>query len=366
MSLAARQPLNQMEENTGQKPTAIPASRSVMKTPPKVVNQPFNAVSPATPGGKVFAIQSLNPYHSRWTIRARVSQKGTIRTWNRSNREGKLFSFTLLDSTGEIRATAFNAEVDKFFDLIEVNKVYYIGKASLKPANKQFNNTNNEYELVLNSDTQVVPCIDGEDVSVPSFSFNFVKIGKLDSCNPGDFVDIVGVVHETSDLTTITIKSSNREVQKRDLGIVDDSECLVRLTIWGQEAVSFDGSNHPAIVVRSARVSDFNGRSLSATGQSCVMIAPSTVPEANKLKGWYDNNGGNALNFETYRSEGISRDGEGYTGSHDWNLVSDLEFPGVGGQAKADFFTIKVSSYFSKDELYFKLIGHYEFPFFKL
>ncbi|KAM7537813.1 hypothetical protein Aperf_G00000060350 [Anoplocephala perfoliata] len=343
-----RQPLNQMEENIAQKPMAIAPSTSMVKTPPKVVNQPPYPVSPGTPGGKVFTIRSLNPYQSRWTIRARVSQKGSIRTWNKNNREGKLFSFTLLDSTGEIRATAFNTEVDKFFDLVEVNKVYYISRASLKPANKQFNTTDNEYEMALNSDTQIIPCNDDEDISVPSFSFNFVKIGKLDGCNPGTYVDIVGIVHETSDLTTITVKSSNRDVQKRELGIVDDSGCLVRLTLWGQEAINFDGSNHPVIVVRSARVSDFNGRSLSATGQSCVMIAPSTVPEANKLKGWYDNSGGNILNFETYRSEGF---GAGdFESSHNWNLISDLEAPGVGGQAKADFFTIKATVTFLRKE----------------
>lgn len=333
-----------MDINIEQKPVTAAPAPSVLKTPPKNVNQPFAAASPGTPGAKVFSIQSLNPYQSRWTIRARVSQKGTIRTWNKNNREGKLFSFTLLDSTGEIRATAFNAEVDRFFNLIEVNKVYYISKASLKPANKQFNNTDNDYEMNINSDTQIVPCDDGEDISVPGFSFDFVKIGKLDSCNPGDFVDIVGIVHEAGDLTTITIKTSNRDVQKRELGIVDDSGCLVRLTLWGQEAVSFDGSNHPAIVVRSARVSDFSGRSLSATTQSCVMVAPSTIPEANKLKGWYDNSGGNALNFDTYRGEGVGGEGgEGYSGSRDWNLLLDLEAPGVGGQAKADFFTTKVS-----------------------
>lgn len=72
-------------------------------------------------------------------------------------------------------------------------------------------------------------------------------------------IDIVAIVHETGDLTTITTKSSQREMQKRDLGLVDDSGCLIRLTLWGNEAANFDGSSHPAIVVKSAKISDFNG-----------------------------------------------------------------------------------------------------------
>ncbi len=71
--------------------------------------------------------------------------------------------------------------------------------------------------------------------------------------------DIVAIVHETGELTSIVAKTSQRELQKRDLGLVDDSGCLVRLTLWGNEAATFDGSSHPAIVIKSAKLSDFNG-----------------------------------------------------------------------------------------------------------
>ncbi len=59
----------------------------------------------------------------RWTIKARVTQKSAIRTWSNSRGEGKLFNMNLLDESGEIRATAFKDEVDKYYDMIEVNKV---------------------------------------------------------------------------------------------------------------------------------------------------------------------------------------------------------------------------------------------------
>ena len=59
----------------------------------------------------------------RWTIRARVTNKSNIRTWSNSRGEGKLFSINLLDESGEIRATLFKSEVDKFYDMIELNKV---------------------------------------------------------------------------------------------------------------------------------------------------------------------------------------------------------------------------------------------------
>lgn len=59
----------------------------------------------------------------RWTIKARVTNKSTIRTWSNAKGDGKLFSVNLLDETGEIKATAFNDQVDKYYDMLEDNRV---------------------------------------------------------------------------------------------------------------------------------------------------------------------------------------------------------------------------------------------------
>jgi len=56
----------------------------------------------------------------RWVIKARVTSKTPVRTWSNARGEGKLFSMDLIDESGEIRATAFKEQCDKFFDMIEV------------------------------------------------------------------------------------------------------------------------------------------------------------------------------------------------------------------------------------------------------
>lgn len=59
-------------------------------------------------------IASLHPYHTRWTIKARVTSKGDKRTWSNAKGEGSLFSIDLLDAQGgQIRATMFKDAVDK-------------------------------------------------------------------------------------------------------------------------------------------------------------------------------------------------------------------------------------------------------------
>lgn len=56
---------------------------------------------------------------------------------------------------GEIRATAFNDVADKFYHVLEVDKVFFITKCQLKPANKQFCSLKNDYEMCLREDTEV-------------------------------------------------------------------------------------------------------------------------------------------------------------------------------------------------------------------
>ena len=51
-----------------------------------------------------------------------MTQKSNIRTWSNSRGEGRLFSVNLLDESGEIRATGFTDVVDKYYELLEVNK----------------------------------------------------------------------------------------------------------------------------------------------------------------------------------------------------------------------------------------------------
>ena len=112
--------------------------------------------APGGAGGAGGAVQyhpisSLHPYHSRWTIKARVTAKGDKRTWTNAKGEGSLFSVDLLDAQGgQIRATMFKDACEKFYDLFQENKVYSISKGQLKPANKKFSRLPNEYELTLN------------------------------------------------------------------------------------------------------------------------------------------------------------------------------------------------------------------------
>lgn len=104
----------------------------------------------------LYPIESLSPYAHKWTIRARCTFKGDMKTWHNAKGEGKLFSVNLLDDTGEIRATGFNDVCEKLYPIFEEGTVYYISApCRVTLAKKQFSNLPNDYELQFERDTLV-------------------------------------------------------------------------------------------------------------------------------------------------------------------------------------------------------------------
>ena len=59
-----------------------------------------------------------------WTIRARVANKGDMRTYNSKQGEGNLFNIEFMDEDGtRIEATLWREVATKFYEVLEEGKV---------------------------------------------------------------------------------------------------------------------------------------------------------------------------------------------------------------------------------------------------
>ncbi|KAL1373199.1 replication protein A 70 kDa DNA-binding subunit B [Arachis hypogaea] len=280
-----------------------PKQEVVSKSAAQIVHEQQRNVAPAARMAmtrRVRPLVSLNPYQGNWTIKVSVTSKGNMRTYKNARGEGCVFNVELTDEDGtQIQATMFNDAARKFYDKFVLGKVYYVSKGTLKVANKQFKTVQNDYEMTLNENSEVEEAAN-EASFVPETKFSFVPIDQLGPyVNKSELVDVVGVVQNVSPTMSIRRKSNNESIPKRDITIADETKKTVVVSLWndlatniGQELLDM-ADKSPVVAIKSLRVGDFQGVSLSAISKSVIKIDPE-IPEAKKLRCWYDSEGKDA------------------------------------------------------------------------
>ncbi|CAL0307179.1 unnamed protein product [Lupinus luteus] len=334
-----------------QEVTAKSAAQIVQEQHHNVTRTERKAVS-----RRVNPLVSLNPYQGNWTIKVSVTSKGNMRTYKNARGEGCVFNVELTDEDGtQIQATMFNDAARKFYDKFVLGKVYYISKGTLKVANKQFKTVQNDYEMTLNDYSEVEEVAD-EAAFVPATKFNFVPIDQLGPhVNKNELVDVVGVVQNVSSTMSIRRKSNNETVPKRDITIADDTKKTVVVSLWnelattiGQELLDI-ADQSPIVAIKSLKVGDFQGVSLSAINKSVVLINPD-FPEASKLRCWYDSEGKEAAMASVGAgSSPASKNGNRSVYSDRVSLSHITSNPSLG-EDKPAFFSIRGYISFIKPE----------------
>jgi replication factor A1 len=290
------------------------------------------------PGMNFTAISHLNPYMNRWTIKARLTSKGEIRHWSNQKGEGYLMSIELLDEAGgEIRGTFFKEAVDKYNPILEEGAVYSVSGGKIKAANKQYNNLNSDYEITFGNDTVIQPL--ANDSAIKAVQLTFCPIAELESKDVNSTVDVIGIVKDFQECSSIMTKA-NRETQKRNLTLVDSSGVQVAVTLWGNHASrpdhEFEGN--PVVAIKSARVSDYNGRTLSTLNSSSVHFNLQE-PEIVQLKQWWESVGQANAGFKSITSSGGAG---GRTDLNDVAARTEMEnLSGLGRGEKPDYVNVK-------------------------
>jgi replication factor A1 len=241
----------------------------------------------ANNNANLIPISALNPYSNRFSFKARITNKADKRSWNNANGQGTLFSIDLLDEHGgEIRATMFKETCEKFFPVLQADKVYIFSGGKLKVASKQYNKCNNQYEITFDNNTIITEAADDNKISKQQF--NFVKISALETAEVKSTVDVIGFVKDVSDVQTIISKNQGgREIFKKDLTLQDETGYSIRVTLWGEKATSeeYPWFQKPIVGLKNVQVGDYNGVNLSCGGGSTIVVEPD-CDEARTLFSW--------------------------------------------------------------------------------
>jgi replication factor A1 len=272
-------------------PAALPQNGGLSQSPAVSQRAPIEPPGPKKSprpiaGSRVMTIAHLNPYIPRPTIVAKVLSVSSVTPYKgRIREDGKLFRVILKDlSQCEIRGTFFDEQVDRFFPLISVNKVYEFSGGSLRSIKSPVGPNRQDCEFTFDATTQITEVDDPEVASV-SMAYAFTPLGQVPNVVVNREIDILVWAYAAEAVTDVNIKKGTAVTQRRRIQVCDESEHRGELTFWGGEAVAFPEGAGCVLSVKDARVSSFNGRSLSASASSTVSIDPE-IPEAAALREW--------------------------------------------------------------------------------
>jgi replication factor A1 len=330
-------------QNMYHRPAPVPSSSSAM---PSIVRS-NTTLQHFTP------IANLNQYQNRWTIKARVTSKSEVRNWSNAKGQGNLFSMELVDSSGvDIKATFFKEAVDRFYPMIQVDKVYTLSGGKLKTANLQYNKCKSGFEITFDQNAEIALAEDDIHTQV---MYSCVPIAALETKAAGDTVDVVAVVKQVSPPSTILSKKSGQEMFKADLVLVDDSNCEVTCTLWGERAqrAEMEFSGQPVVAFRRLRISEYGGRSLSASTSSVITVQPQNLMEAERIKSWWYRGGANQGGSKNLSAaSGGSGGGAGrFPSLEERKSVSAIRGENMGlNPEKADWISFKATFTFIKSD----------------
>jgi len=236
-------------------------------------------------------ISEISSYHSKWSIKARVTAKSQVRTFAKGSNSGKVFSVDLLDKEGgEIRASLFNEAVDKFDSTLQIGKCYLFSRGSVKIANRQFNPCNHRYEITFDNKSIVVESQD--DGEIKSFQFNFVDLRAVQAKTLPAKVDLCGVLSSFKPVFSFKSKDG-KDLIKREITLVDDTANSMDVTLWGDRANTEDSKFEgcPLIAIKGIIVKEWNGGRSGSLLQEGVLTFDPDGPAAQRVQKWWREGG---------------------------------------------------------------------------
>eukprot|EP01029_Cantina_marsupialis_P016042 TRINITY_DN355_c0_g1_i1.p1 TRINITY_DN355_c0_g1~~TRINITY_DN355_c0_g1_i1.p1 ORF type:complete len:822 (-),score=284.97 TRINITY_DN355_c0_g1_i1:176-2641(-) len=314
---------------------------------PQQVQQQYNNSSNPNPmsmgGGSpnpLMKIADLHPYVPKFSFKARCSMLDSIREYGSDSPKQLRRRGYFLDQHGtEIQFNIWRRENVERLDFMTEGDMYLVSGngQSLKAANPRFNVLKHQYEIGIGHPSFTVVPI-GDDPNVKKANFAFEKISQIRNKPEKSVVDICAVVLDY-DKECIDINTRRGDIiQKRELVLCDDSNCSIKLTLWGENA-KLDPSryeNHPVIVSKSSKVSDFNGKSINGGSKFEINM---NIPEVNQMANWWAMSGAKNKDKLESLSGGAGGGARPISNRNTIATVNSTTFE----EEKAKFFNIKAT-----------------------
>ena len=179
-----------------------------------------------------------------------------------------------------MQVTAFGNACERIHPIIKEGSVYEIIGGYVKINDRKYSTVKSDYKLILEDSTRVNEVEDNGGFK--EVKLNFVKFSDIPNLTVGSLIDCVGIVIEVSERTTINTKNGEQNLRRIRIG--DVSGYKIEMTLWRAFA-DLEIQTNSILVVKAARIGEFNGKNLGTVDSSNIQINPQ-LPEVDELRSY--------------------------------------------------------------------------------
>jgi len=232
-------------------------------------------------------LKQLTTFSRDFIIFVRVLKKSGIKVFETRNNtnssnsistQGKLFYFIVIDKDdNEIQVTCFNKAVDKFFDLIEEDKLYEIRGGYVKINDRKFSRSKSDYKIVLEENTIITK--KSENGIIKQKPINITLIKDIQTLKLYSIINLCVIVIDVGEILMKNTRNGLQPLKKITVG--DISQYKIELSLWRSHS-QWEIEKGDILLLNNVKVGEFKGKNVSTFDETTIKKNPDLSYECVK------------------------------------------------------------------------------------
>ncbi|ANQ07241.1 Replication protein a large subunit [Plasmodium coatneyi] len=244
----------------------------------------------------LFRISQITTYVSKWIIKAKVVNKTKLSTFKNNN---SFFSIDVTDVHGDsISCKFWGSSADKWFNNIEMKKVYIFSKGRVSIANPKYNTVKHKYELTFNEDSEIHEVKDDGEIKIQKkISLVNLRDIKIATKETPFTADLIGIVKHIGPVSNLKTKQGN-DIAKQNIIIVDDTKHSFEIAFWDSKVdlIKDEIKENEIYIFTNISIRNWNDMKNGTFGVTSSIEKIESLNEELKAKctmisEWYNTNG---------------------------------------------------------------------------
>ncbi|KYO00033.1 replication protein A1 [Plasmodium gaboni] len=244
----------------------------------------------------LFRISQITTYVSKWIIKAKVVNKTKLSTFKNNN---SFFSIDVTDVHGDsISCKFWGSSADKWFNAIELKKVYIFSKGRVSIANPKYNTVKHKYELTFNEDSEIHEVKDDGEIKIQKkISLVNLRDIKIATKETPFTADLIGIVKHIGTVSNLKTKQGN-DIAKQNIIIVDDTKHSFEISFWDSNVnlIKEEIVENEIYIFTNINIRNWNDMKNGTFGVTSSIEKMENLNEelqakCAKISQWYNNSG---------------------------------------------------------------------------